>query len=104
MLRRILCYCRRHGAEVLYASGYDAKSIADWARRAVDWAQGREPEDAQRVIERPGPKRAARDVSVYFDNDTKVRAPADALAMEKAVQRRLKVEHRKKESRQDAGL
>jgi len=29
-------YCRLHGSEFLYASGYDAKSIADWARRAVD--------------------------------------------------------------------
>jgi uncharacterized protein YecE (DUF72 family) len=88
-------YCRLHGSEVLYASGYDANSIADWARRAVDWAQGREPEDAQRVIERPGPKRAARDVCVYFDNDAKVRAPADALAMAKAVQGRLKAQSRK---------
>ena len=78
-------YCRLHGSQVLYASGYDAKSIADWARRTVDWAEGREPEDAERVMDR-GPKRAARDVYVYFDNDAKVRAPADAMAMEKKVE------------------
>jgi len=80
-------YCRLHGSEVLYASGYDAKSIAAWARRAVDWAAGREPEDAELVRDRPGPKRAARDVYVYFDNDAKVRAPADALAMRRKVDR-----------------
>lgn len=78
-------YCRLHGSEVLYASGYDAKSIADWGRRAIDWANGCEPEDAERVIDRPGPKWARRDVYVYFDNDAKVRAPLDALAMEKKV-------------------
>src|SRR5262249_49773452 len=81
-------YCRLHGSEVLYASGYDAKSIGDWARRAVDWAEGREAEGAERVMDRPAPKRAARDVYVYFDNDAKVRAAADALAMEKAVRNR----------------
>ena len=90
-------YCRLHGSEVLYASGYDAKSNADWARRAVDWANGREPEDAERVIDRPGPKQATRDVFIYFDNDAKVRAPVDALAMEKKVKelKRSTVERRK---------
>ena len=81
-------YCRLHGSEVLYASGYGARSIAYWARRAVDWAEGREPWDTERVIQRQGPKRVARDVYIYFDNDAKVRAPADAMAMEKAVQGR----------------
>ena len=33
---------------------------------------------AERVMDRPAPKRASRDVFVYFDNDAKVRAPFDA--------------------------
>ena len=74
-------YCRLHGPEVLYASGYDEGSLDTWARRVSDWAQGREPQDAERVIDKAGPKRRARDVYVYFDNDVKVRAPVDAMSL-----------------------
>jgi uncharacterized protein YecE (DUF72 family) len=66
---------------VLYASGYDDKSLADWARRVSDWAQGREPQDAERVIDKAGLTHGARDVYVYFDNDVKVRAPVDAMSL-----------------------
>jgi len=41
--------------------------------RVDAWSQ---PEDAQRVIDHDAPKRARRDVYIYFDNDMKVRAPA----------------------------
>ncbi|HEX2100182.1 MAG TPA: hypothetical protein VHF69_05950, partial [Candidatus Synoicihabitans sp.] len=34
-----------------------------------------------RVIDKPAPKRASRDVFVYFDNDVKVRAPFDAMSL-----------------------
>lgn len=78
-------YCRLHGSEVLYASGYDAESIEAWAKRVVAWASGAEPKDAERVIQKPAPKRTARDVYVYFDNDAKVRAPADALSLVKRI-------------------
>jgi uncharacterized protein YecE (DUF72 family) len=71
-------YCRLHGSEVLYASGYDDKAIEAWARRVAAWATGNEPADAERILDRPAPKRASRDVFVYFDNDAKVRAPFDA--------------------------
>ena len=66
---------------MLYASGYHDEALDDWARRVTDWAQGREPQDADRVIDRAAAKRSARDVFVYFDNDLKVRAPVDALAL-----------------------
>lgn len=82
-------YCRLHGSEKLYANGYDDKSLDEWARRVVDWAQGREPEDAHRVIESAGPKRRARDVFVYFDNDLKVRSPVDAMALAERVKKLL---------------
>jgi uncharacterized protein YecE (DUF72 family) len=71
-------YCRLHGSEQLYASGYDKAAIEQWATRAVSWAQGKEPADAEKVIKDAEPKAAPRDVFVYFDNDVKVRAPFDA--------------------------
>jgi uncharacterized protein YecE (DUF72 family) len=81
-------YCRLHGSEVLYVSGYGDVDIDIWARRVVAWATGNEPE---RVIHNPAPKRKARDVYVYFDNDAKVRAPFDAQALIKRVNELLKV-------------
>ncbi len=78
-------YCRLHGSEQLYASGYDAKAIAAWSRRVVAWAAGDEAPDGGHASERPAPKRARRDVFVYFDNDAKVRAPFDAQALTAAA-------------------
>ena len=78
-------YCRLHGSEQLYASGYDGKSLDQWAERVAAWGRGSEPGDAERVIDRPAPKRAKRDVFFYFDNDAKVRAPVDAQGLMKRV-------------------
>lgn len=78
-------YCRLHGSEVLYASGYDADAIETWARRVITWSQGGEVSDGKRASPRPAPRAAARDVYVYFDNDAKVRAPFDAMALRKRI-------------------
>ncbi|MGO4127262.1 DUF72 domain-containing protein [Inquilinus sp. YAF38] len=82
-------YCRLHGSEQLYVSGYDDAALDSWAHRVAAWATGGEPADAERVIDKPGPKRAKRDVYVYFDNDAKVRAPADAKGLIRRVEDRL---------------
>jgi uncharacterized protein YecE (DUF72 family) len=74
-------YCRLHGSEILYASGYESLDIDKWARRVAAWATGEEPEDAERIVNKLGPRRKSRDVYVYFDNDAKVRAPFDAKAL-----------------------
>ena len=42
-------YCRLHGSEELYASGYDDDALDAWASRVVSWATGGEPADAERV-------------------------------------------------------
>ena len=55
-------YLRLHGAEELYTSGYSDEALDTWAARVRAW--GRD-----------------RDVFVYFDNDVKVRAPFDAMAL-----------------------
>jgi uncharacterized protein YecE (DUF72 family) len=72
-------YCRLHGSEELYASGYDDPALARWAARVRQWTSGGEPADLPRV---GGPaRRQKRDVFVYFDNDAKVRAPYDARSL-----------------------
>ena len=78
-------YCRLHGSEVLYASGYDCDAIDSWASRVITWSQGREVGDGKRASATSAPTAAARDVYVYFDNDAKVRAPFDAMALRKRV-------------------
>jgi uncharacterized protein YecE (DUF72 family) len=74
-------YVRLHGSEELYASGYDDDALDAWAARVAAWAAGREPADAERVMGPSRPRKAGRDVYVYFDNDMKVRAPADAAGL-----------------------
>jgi uncharacterized protein YecE (DUF72 family) len=76
-------YCRLHGSEELYASGYDADAIAAWAARIAAWRAGGVPADAKLLGQKP--TKRARDVFVYFDNDLKVRAPHDAKALMDAL-------------------
>lgn len=56
-------YARLHGETVLYESGYDDESLDRWAERVRGWLA------------------SGRDAFVYFDNDIKVRAPYDAMAL-----------------------
>jgi uncharacterized protein YecE (DUF72 family) len=80
-------YCRLHGSQELYSSGYDGEALDEWAARVAAWATGGEPADAERV---GGPaRRRRRDVFVYFDNDAKVRAPFDAIGLNERVERLL---------------
>jgi uncharacterized protein YecE (DUF72 family) len=87
-------YCRLHGSEELYASGYDDRALDIWAARVAAWARGSEPSDAERVIQRDAPKRGTRDVFVYFDNDAKVRAPFDAQGLRMRVEKLLGTNHK----------
>jgi uncharacterized protein YecE (DUF72 family) len=78
-------YCRLHGSEKLYASGYSAKALDDWERRIRAWSAGEEPADAERVDGPATPRKSGRDVFVYFDNDIKVKAPENAADLEKRL-------------------
>jgi uncharacterized protein YecE (DUF72 family) len=82
-------YCRLHGSEVLYASGYEADALDVWARRVVTWASGGEVDEGRKASRRIATKRQRRDVYVYFDNDIKVRAPFDAQGLRDRVNRQL---------------
>lgn len=82
-------YCRLHGSEELYTSGYDEAALEVWADRVVTWARGGEVRDGPRATPHDLPRRRRRDVYVYFDNDAKVRAPIDAQALMAKVALRL---------------
>jgi uncharacterized protein YecE (DUF72 family) len=56
-------YVRLHGDTELYASGYSDAALDRWAALVRGWAED------------------GRDVYAYFDNDMKVRAPFDAMAL-----------------------
>jgi uncharacterized protein YecE (DUF72 family) len=56
-------YVRLHGDTELYASGYTPETLDRWAARIRNWQE------------------SAYDVYAYFDNDMKVKAPVDALAL-----------------------
>jgi uncharacterized protein YecE (DUF72 family) len=56
-------YVRLHGDTELYVSGYSDEALDAWAARVQGWAE------------------QGLDVYVYFDNDVKVRAPVDAMAL-----------------------
>jgi uncharacterized protein YecE (DUF72 family) len=78
-------YCRLHGSEKLYASGYDSAALDDWQQRIQSWANGGEPQDAERVSGPAKPRKSGRDVFLYFDNDIKVKAPENAAELAKRL-------------------
>ena len=85
-------YCRLHGSEELYASGYESDALDIWADRIAAWATGT-PVPAHAAGRRACEAEHTtmpRDVYVYFDNDAKVRAPVDAEALQAKVSERLR--------------
>ncbi len=89
-------YCRLHGSEQIYSSGYDGRSLDLWAERVTAWANGTQPpvsdEDSKNPARLAFPahaKKKRRDVYVYFDNDAKVRAPVDAQGLRARVTQQL---------------
>lgn len=55
-------YARLHGDKEIYVSGYTEAALRAWARKVRNWSKH-------------------GDVFVYFDNDVKVAAPADAMTL-----------------------
>ena len=74
-------YARLHGEEELYVSGYTDEAIDRWAKKVRAWLKGEEAPGAQHTGEKAKPRKAGRDVFVYFDNDVKVKAPRDARSL-----------------------
>ncbi len=63
-------YIRGHGPSGRYQGRYSAAALANWATRIKSW------------------KRQGFDVHVYFDNDQKSAAPADALKLKSLIESR----------------
>ncbi len=80
-------YCRLHGSEELYASGYGDDALDLWADRVVAWATGTAAQG--RCASTLAAPCHPRDVFIYFDNDAKVRAPFDAQSLKRKVDERL---------------
>jgi uncharacterized protein YecE (DUF72 family) len=72
-------YARLHGDQRLYVSGYGDAALDRWAARVRTWQMGGTPTDG-RTLGPAAPVRE-REVFVYFDNDAKVHAPFDAMAL-----------------------
>jgi uncharacterized protein YecE (DUF72 family) len=79
-------YCRLHGSEKLYSSGYTPEALDEWAKRVLAWSRSEEVTDGDHASTTEGPKQASRDVFVYFDNDQKVRSPFDAQSLHKKIE------------------
>lgn len=80
-------YVRLHGDQELYVSGYSKQALAGWARRIRRWADGEAPPSSRLTSDTLPRRRGRRDVYVYFDNDAKVHAPFDALALAERLAR-----------------
>jgi uncharacterized protein YecE (DUF72 family) len=74
-------YVRLHGAEELYVSGYTEDALDDWAARIRRWHAGEARPGDHSVGGAWRERKRGRDVYVYFDNDAKVHAPFDAMAL-----------------------
>ncbi|MFT4067025.1 DUF72 domain-containing protein [Paraburkholderia sp.] len=72
-------YIRLHGTKAKYAGAYTDDALQRWAARIDAWRVGAQPADARLIApDLAPPRRPARDVYCYFDNDTKAQAPFDA--------------------------
>lgn len=80
-------YARLHGDKELYVNGYTSAALDAWANDFKKWKAGRQPADAERASDKAPRKFASRDLYIYFDNTTKVKAPVDA----RSLMRRLNV-------------
>ena len=74
-------YVRLHGDKKLYESGYTIAALERWAARIRAWSEGGQVDDAILIAPDATPRKRARDVFVYFDNDIKVKAPRDAMRL-----------------------
>lgn len=74
-------YCRLHGSQELYRSGYDDAALDRWADRVRAWASGEPMHDGAFAGAADDGGHRPRDVFLFFDNTDKLRAPDNARAL-----------------------
>jgi uncharacterized protein YecE (DUF72 family) len=74
-------YARLQKGDDQIPTAYAPKALDAWAQCARAWAQGRVPDGLPLSDPARAPKKAARDVFVFFIHEAKVRAPAAAMAL-----------------------
>jgi uncharacterized protein YecE (DUF72 family) len=74
-------YARLQKGDDAIPTAYPPEALDQWADRARLWAKGGRPDDLPLADPAPAPKKAPRDVFVYFIHEAKVRAPAAAMAL-----------------------
>jgi uncharacterized protein YecE (DUF72 family) len=70
-------YARLRQAVSEEPTGYKTQEIAQWRRRAAEWASGESPADLPLILGKPA-QASGREVFVFFINGAKERAPAAA--------------------------
>ena len=73
-------YARLQNTSAKEKTGYSAKALDAWAKRAGEWEAGGAPDDLKTIGGKSPPK-AKRDVFIYMISGAKVRAPAAAMAL-----------------------
>jgi len=74
-------YARLHGEDDrFHRKGYTEESLDWWTKRIKSWTSGKQPRDAQ-LVSTQKPKLIPRDAFIYFDNETKIHAPKDAMRL-----------------------
>jgi uncharacterized protein YecE (DUF72 family) len=73
-------YARLQRAQEDEPTGYPARMLATWAKRAEAWTAGGEPGDLKKIAEAAASS-MKRDVFIFMINGAKVRAPAAAMAL-----------------------
>jgi uncharacterized protein YecE (DUF72 family) len=73
-------YARLMRSRATVATGYATDELDDWARRAREWAAGRQPADLP-LVANEAAKVTPRDAYVYFISAAKERNPAAAIAL-----------------------
>jgi uncharacterized protein YecE (DUF72 family) len=73
-------YARLQGTSEKEKTGYSAKALDTWAKRARAWEAGGAPDDLKTVGGKAAAK-AKRDVFIYMISGAKVRAPVAAMAL-----------------------
>ena len=77
-------YARLHGEGAKFKKGYPKALIKKWSENIKSWTAGALPKTSPTLLDKK-PKKQKRDCFIYFDNDAKAYAPANARELLKQL-------------------